>query len=204
MLQMVGELNEQQAGYIDKIVNGIESMSFLVNNLLDLGRIEAGVGLDLEMVPVEEVTRQVIEGLHLQAVQKHIDLTFESPSENSRLVEADQALLHQAIYNLVDNAIKYTNSGGKVAVSIKEKTGEIAWVVQDTGIGISPVDLPRVFEPFFKSAGQRSGQHKGSGLGLTIVKSIAERHGGSAKAESQLGKGSTFTFAIPLHQQNEP
>jgi len=203
MLQMVGELNEQQAGYINKIVSGIESMSFLINNLLDLGRIEAGVGLQLDKVPVEEITRQVIEGLHVQAIQKQIDLTFEPSPGNSPLIEADQALLHQAIYNLVDNAIKYTDAGGKVTVSIKVKPSEIAWVVQDTGIGISPLDLPRVFERFFRPAGRRSSQHKGSGLGLTIVKSIAEHHGGSVKAESQLGKGSTFTLTIPMRQVNE-
>jgi signal transduction histidine kinase len=204
MLQMVGELNEQQTGYINKIVNGIESMSFLVNNLLDLGRIEAGVGLQLEKVPVEDVTRQVIEGLHIQAIQKQIDLTFNPPPEKKSLVEADQALLHQAIYNLVDNAIKYTEAGGQVTVTVKVKSDKVVWVVQDTGIGISPLDLPRVFERFFRPAGRRSGQRKGSGLGLTIVKSIAERHGGSVKAESQLGKWSIFTLTIPLRQSGEP
>ena len=136
-------------------------------------------------------------------MQKQIDLTFLSAPDKIPVIEADQALLHQAIYNLVDNAIKFTDAGGKVAVSIKTKPGEIAWVVQDTGIGISPLDLPRIFEPFFRPGGSRSGQHKGSGLGLTIVKSIAERHGGRVKAESQLGKGSTFTLTIPLRQESE-
>jgi PAS domain S-box-containing protein len=204
MLQMVGELNEQQTGYINKIVVGVESMSFLVNNLLDLGRIEAGIGLQLEMIPVADITRQVIEALHLNAIQKQIDLTLDLPSGSTPLVEADQTLLHQAIYNLVDNAIKFTDAEGKVTVSVKVKSGEVIWEVRDTGIGISPVDLPRLFERFYRAAGRKVRQHSGAGLGLTIVKSIAERHGGDAHAESQLGKGSTFTLTIPLRQPSKP
>jgi signal transduction histidine kinase len=203
MLDMVGELNEQQANYVEKIVTGIESMSFLVNNLLDLGRIEAGIGLQLEMVSVEEVTRQVCEALDLQAIHRQIDFTLDLPSGEIPSVEADRALLHQAIHNLVDNAIKYTNNGGKVTVSVMVKQNEVTWEVKDTGIGISPVDLPRVFERFYQPAGGQARQKRGSGLGLTIVKSIAERHGGSIRAESQLGKGSKFTLTIPLRQPSE-
>jgi PAS domain S-box-containing protein len=204
MLQMVGELNETQTGYINKIVTGVENMSRLVNNLLDLGRIEAGVGLQLEMVPMVDITRQVTETLHIQAIQKQIDLSLNLPKNSMPLVEADQALLHQAIYNLVDNAIKYTETGGKVNVIVKEDSEMAIFEVRDTGIGISPVDLPRLFERFYRAVGRKSRQQKGSGLGLTIVKSIAERHGGNIRVDSQLGKGSKFVLSIPLRQLVEP
>jgi signal transduction histidine kinase len=105
MLEMVGELNEQQISYVRKIITGVESMSRLVNNLLDLGRIEAGIGLQLEMVPVQDIIDRVINALQLQANQKRILLTVEIVKETVPLVEADQALLQQALQNLVENAI---------------------------------------------------------------------------------------------------
>jgi PAS domain S-box-containing protein len=201
MLEMVGQLNEQQANYVRKIVSGVESMSRLVNNLLDLGRIEAGVGLQLEMIPVHDVTERVVSALQLQAAQKRIQLTTEIPKETIPLIEADQALLQQALHNLVENAIKYTESEGKVVVRVRAEAQGIRFEVQDTGIGISPMDQQRLFEKFYRGAGQGArDRHDGTGLGLAIVKSIAERHGGRVWAESQLGKGSTFFLAIPLRQ----
>lgn len=200
MLQMVGSLNEQQTGYLKKIDTGIQSMSRLVNNLLDLGRIEAGVGLRLEMVPVADLARQVAEALRPQALQKAIILTLETPANTMPLVEADTALLQQALHNLVENAIKYTESGGEVAVRLTVTPEAVAFRVQDTGLGIAPVDLPRLFERFYRVAGRETRKQPGSGLGLAIVKSIAERHGGSIRVESKLGEGSVFTLAIPLRQ----
>jgi signal transduction histidine kinase len=92
MLEMVGELNEQQTGYVRKIVSGVESMSRMVNNLLDLGRIEAGVGLQVEMISVHDVIERVVGALQLQAAQKRIQLTYEIPTQTIPLIEADQAL----------------------------------------------------------------------------------------------------------------
>ncbi|TES88787.1 MAG: sensor histidine kinase, partial [Anaerolineales bacterium] len=197
MLPMVGELNELQTSYINYIVAGIESMSRLVNNLLDLGRIEAGVGLQLEMIQIAEVTRHITEEMQIKAIQEQVVLTLDLPSERMPPVEADQVLLHQAIYNLVENAIKYTESGGMVNVTVKVEAEQVIFEVRDTGVGISQVDLPRLFDKFFRAG---SLQQRGSGLGLTIVKSITERHGGNVQVESQLGKGSTFTLTIPLRQ----
>ena len=106
MLDMVGELNEQQTGYVQKIVAGVETMSRLVNNLLDLGRIEAGVSLELEMVPIYELVERVTGALQLQATQKKIHLRTDLPPETHPLVEADQAFLQQALHNLIENAVK--------------------------------------------------------------------------------------------------
>jgi PAS domain S-box-containing protein len=200
MLQMVGDLNEQQSGYVRKILDGVESMSRLVNNLLDLGRIEAGVGLQLEIQPVQEVIEQVINTLQLQAAQKRIQLLTELPQEPIPLMEADHALLQQALHNLVDNAIKYTDPGGEVHLSLQMNAGQILFEVRDTGIGIAPADQHRLFEKFFRASRKGIKGERGSGLGLAIVKSIAERHGGQVWVESQLGRGSKFTMSIPLRQ----
>ncbi|MDH5605929.1 MAG: ATP-binding protein, partial [Anaerolineae bacterium] len=200
MLQMVGELNEQQIGYVEKIVSGVENMSRLVNNLLDLGRIEAGIGLRPEMVDVTETVTQVTEGLQIQAAQKQINLTTNFPQKEIPAVEADPALLQQAFYNLVENAIKYTDRDGEITVSLAVEKGVLVFTVIDNGIGVAPVDQPRLFDRFFRVDQKQSNPQSGSGMGLAIVKSIAERHGGGVGVESQLGQGSTFHLTIPLRQ----
>ena len=202
MLQMVGDLNEQQSGYVQKIVGGVESMSQLVNNLLDLGRIEAGVGLKVEHFKPMDVLRHVSDALQLQAAQKQIELVLND-SGAPPTVEGDPALLQQAIMNLIDNAIKYTEPGGKVQVGISQRDDSLLIGVRDNGIGIAPIDQPRLFERFFRAARRDARKQRGSGLGLAIVKSIAERHGGRVWLESELGKGSTFYMLVPLRQENE-
>jgi signal transduction histidine kinase len=136
----------------------------------------------------------------MQATQKKIELKLEAPDEIIPQIEADQALLQQALHNLMDNAIKYTDAGGKVVVKLTPRMDDLLVEVKDTGVGIAPVDMPRVFERFFRGVGQKSTEPGGSGLGLAIVKSIAEKHGGGVWLDSQLGKGSTFFMNIPLRQ----
>ncbi|RPI32253.1 MAG: HAMP domain-containing protein, partial [Chloroflexota bacterium] len=203
MLEMVGELNDQQNGYVKKIVTAVENMSRLVNNLLDLGRIEAGVDLQVETVLVHDVVERVAGALQLQAAQKHIQLTTDIPSETVPLIEADQGLLQQALHNLVENAIKYTESGGRVVVKVIAHAEGMVFQVTDTGIGVSPVDLPRLFEKFYRGVQRESKKQPGTGLGLAIVKSIAERHGGRVWVESQLGVGSKFYMLVPLRQPKQ-
>ncbi|MEA3349395.1 MAG: ATP-binding protein [Chloroflexota bacterium] len=200
MLEMVGNLNDQQSGYIGKIVVGIESMSRLVNNLLDLGRIETGVGLKLQMLPVQDVVEQVIEMFQVQSQQKQIQLHAAISDAVPPLVEADRALLQQALHNLVENAIKYTSKGGEVRLSLDVRQDNILFEVKDTGIGISSTDKQRVFEKFYRSADREAKKEQGTGLGLAIVKSIVERHGGQMGVESQKGEGSIFYFEIPVSQ----
>jgi len=200
MLEMVGQLNEQQNNYVRKIISGVESMARLVNNLLDLGRIESGVGLQVETINVLDVVERVIGTLQLHAAQKRIQLSTEFPKDSTPLVEADQALLQQALHNLVENALKFTRSDGKVHVRVRIQPIGVVFEVIDNGIGISPVDQPRLFEKFFRGVQPGSKEQRGTGLGLAIVKSIAERHGGRVWAESQLGKGSSFYLVIPIHQ----
>lgn len=199
MLEMAGSLNEHQAGYVQKIISAVENMNRLVNNLLDLGRIEAGLGLQLELVAPQNLVEKVIIDIKPHATQKRIQLSADLPSEGLPLIEADAALVNQALYNLLDNAIKFTEAGGKVQIGAWVKDEHLIFAVRDTGIGIAPLDQPRLFDKFFRV--KRPGaKGSGSGLGLAIVKSVAERHHGRAWVESQLGRGSTFYISLPIRQ----
>jgi len=207
MLQMVGELNEQQKGYVAKIIAGVESMSRLVGNLLDLGRIEAGIGLKIEKISAVDILDKVIGSLQPQAGQKNIDLGQDKIAtravQRAITLFADPALLEQALYNLVENAIKYTPVGGKVKVDLQVRSTSAIFEVKDNGIGIAPLDLPHMFEKFYRSGRREAYQQRGTGLGLAIVKSIAELHNGKVWVESQLGKGSTFYIEIPFEQPSK-
>ena len=205
MLQMVGETNEQQKGYIRKITTGVEAMNRLVNNLLDLGRIEAGIGLQIERVSVADVTEEVVNSLQLQVTQKELRFALEiDPKVKESKIEADRALIQQAIFNLVENAVKYTSVGGQVRVRLENRQNSVLVEVQDSGIGIAPLDLPHLFEKFYRSGRREAYQQRGTGLGLAIVRSIAERHGGRVWVDSQLGKGSQFSLEIPCEQPKKP
>jgi two-component system phosphate regulon sensor histidine kinase PhoR len=147
----------------------------------------------------------VINSLQLQAVQKDIHLSQEIIGSNKNLVvEADRALIQQAMYNLVENAIKYTAVGGQVKVNLENRNGAVLVEIHDTGIGIAPLDLPHLFEKFYRSGRREAYQQRGTGLGLAIVKSIAERHGGRVWVDSQLGKGSVFSLEMPCEQFQKP
>ncbi len=203
MLDTVGELNEQQQGYVKKIISGVENMSRLVNNLLDLGRIEIGVGLQVEHVTVLDIIERITSALQLQASQKNIALNVELPRDMPHAVEADQALLHQALYNLMENAIKYTPQNGRVVIRTLSRQDYIIFAIEDSGLGIAAEDLPRLFEKFYRGKHREARSQPGSGLGLAIVQSIAESHRGRAWVDSEVGKGSTFYLQIPLNQPKE-
>ena len=200
MLEMVGELNEQQTGYVKKILTSVDGMNQLVTSLLDLGRIDAGVDLQLEMVPVQEVVERVVGALQLQASQKQVVISSDISQHAIPLIEADYALLQQALHNLVENAVVYTEPRGKISVRVEPDKDQMVFTVVDTGIGIAPVDLPRIFEKFYRGGQKEAKKRQGTGLGLAIVKSISDRHKGRVWVESQLGKGSAFHLAIPFRQ----
>jgi len=203
MLEMAGPLNDQQKSYTKMIVQGVDNMAKLVNNLLDLGRIDFGVGLQVDNIPVLDILERVTSGLQLQAKQKNISLGVEIPKDMPHAIEADQALLHQAVYNLVENALKYTPEGGEVTVHLITAPTTLTFAIQDSGIGIPASDLPRLFEKFYRGTNREALAQRGTGLGLAIVKSIAERHGGKVWVESELGKGSKFHLQVPIAQPKE-
>ncbi|HEY5901739.1 MAG TPA: ATP-binding protein, partial [Anaerolineales bacterium] len=198
MLPMAGGLNDQQQAYLAKIISGVDNMTHLVNNLLDLGRIEVGVGLQMESVPVLDIVERVTGPLQQHAADRGIRLSVELPRDMPHAVEADAALLQQALYNLVENGIKYTPSGGSVDVRVRADEASLTFEVADTGIGIPASDLPRLFEKFHRGSQREARARQGTGLGLAIVNSIAARHGGRVWVESRPGKGSTFFLQVPL------
>ncbi|HEY4720791.1 MAG TPA: ATP-binding protein, partial [Anaerolineae bacterium] len=196
MLPMVGSLSTKQQDYAEKIMAGIEQMTELIDDLLDLGRIEAGVGMVREDAALADIIRTVVEAQAGQAIAHGLSLKTGYLPE--RTIQSDPGLMRHAVTNLIDNAIKYTPSGGSILVEVEERDDCMVVVVADTGIGIAPADQARLFERFYRVKRRETIDIKGTGLGLAIVKSIAQWHGGRVWVESQLGSGSTFYFLVPL------
>jgi signal transduction histidine kinase len=157
----------------------------------------------VEHVTVLDIIERVTSALQLQANQKNIDLNVELSKDMPNAVEADQALLHQAVYNLIENAIKYTPDKGRVTIRTSSQPDYLIFAVEDSGIGIPTEDLPRLFEKFYRGKQREARAQHGSGLGLAIVHSIAESHGGRVWVDSTVGKGSTFYLQIPISQPTE-
>ncbi|CAG0936756.1 two-component system, sensor histidine kinase ChiS [Thermoflexales bacterium] len=201
MLPMVGPLSPKQQDYTEKVMAGIEQMTELIDDLLDLGRIEAGVGLVREICSLGDIARSVVETMKPQALSRGLMLRTGKLSE--RMIPGDQGLLRHATANLVENAIKYTPTDGTITVSVEEQDSAMVIAVKDTGIGIAAADQVRLFERFYRVKRRETVDIKGSGLGLAIVKSIAQWHRGRVWVESQLGEGATFYILIPFGEMSE-
>jgi PAS domain S-box-containing protein len=197
MLPMVGSLSPKQQDYLTKIMAGIEQMTELIDDLLDLGRIDAGVGIVRAECSLAEVVRNVVETMQGQAAARGVNLAAGNLA--SKLIQGDQGLIRHAITNLVDNALKYTSANGSVTVSVQESDKFMVVAVKDTGIGVAPADQARLFERFYRVKRRETIDIKGTGLGLAIVKSIADWHRGRVWVESQLGQGSTFYLLLPVN-----
>jgi PAS domain S-box-containing protein len=197
MLSMVGSTNSQQKDYIEKIMQSADQMARLVDNLLDLGRIEAGLGLKREETEIDEIIADVVDTYRPQAVTKQVNLVTDIAPLRS-FVLVDPTLLRQAIANLVDNAIVASQADGEVRITVDSNDSILTIQIQDDGVGIAPADQARLFEKFYQvRRSDKSGEVR-AGLGLAIVKSIVDQHGGGIRVESQLGVGSTFIIEIPL------
>jgi len=207
MLLTAGCLGDKEREYVESILCGVEQINELVSDLLDLGRIEAGIGLEREPCHLGVILIEAVDSMRAQAAAKEITLRME-PSESAAIVAGDATLLRRAVANLVDNAIKYTPSGGIVTVGLSVHTdgeGERAVIrVADTGIGIAPDDQMRLFEKFHRIKRRDAPLASGTGLGLAIVKSIVERHEGKVWVDSELYEGSTFYISLPLSRETTP
>ena len=202
MIQMVGDLNAQQKEYAAKITDGLEGLDQMVEKLLDIGRIESGVNLQVEAVAPMDLIDHVVRLLQPQAAQRKVQVMRELTLSQDVQIEADKTLLQQALYNLIDNAIKFSPVNGQVFLRLQSLEDKVIFEIQDQGPGIAPLDIPKIFERGSLVNRNQEGYVKSGGLGLTIVKSIAERHGGRVYVKSVLGRGSTFFLEIPLHQDN--
>jgi PAS domain S-box-containing protein len=197
MLSMVGSMNDQQKEYLRKITESSDQMERLIDNVLDLGRIEAGLGLKLEKVDVGSIVMEVVDSYKPQAANRQIHIE-SAIDQQMAPIEIDRTLIRQALANLVDNAVNFTPARGKIAVRVIQLEGVQRISIEDTGAGIAPTDQARLFEKFYRIQSHDAEDSLGSGLGLAIVKSIVEQHGGQVFVESRLGAGSTFTIDLPI------
>jgi signal transduction histidine kinase len=196
-----GELSEQQQEFLTVIMNNVDRMTGLVNDLLDVSRIEAGrIRLEIQDVQMRAVIEEVIQSLHHQIESKHLALEL-AMADDLPEVRADYNRMIQIVTNLVSNAYKYTPEEGQIKVTAQSYNGTlegIAVTVADTGFGISEEDQAKLFTTFFRSGDQNIRDEPGTGLGLVITKNMIESHGGELSFESELGRGTTFTFTVPL------
>ena len=199
---LTGALNDSNTNrrFVEKILQQSSALSQLVTDLLDLSRLESGVAT-LTLEPCElGVFRAPLLNL-FGPVFDDAKLTFDwEIADDMPMVMVDKRLMEQTFANLIDNAIKYTSAGGKITVSSSMSDSEVVVHIRDTGIGISSDMLPRIFERFYRVDKARSSEIRGTGLGLAIAKHILLQHDGRIWAESVLGEGSVFHFALPLRQ----
>jgi two-component system phosphate regulon sensor histidine kinase PhoR len=189
---------EVAAEFLSRGDQELDRLVLMVEELLELSRIESGeVALALEEVAAADLLTTAVDRMKPKAERHGLNLALDIPHPLADIT-ADRNLLERAIVNLIDNAVKFTPSGGDIRVSGSVDDGLLTIAVRDTGEGIDPDDLPRVFERFYKA--DRARRRGGTGLGLAIVKHSVEAHGGSIFAESEPGRGSRFSFSIPARQ----
>ncbi len=202
MLSLAGELTDKQHEYVNKILGGIDQMSKMVEDLLDIARIEGGMELDREVIDIRpllaDIAAEYWQHAHMAGIQIKVDITNDVSS-----IYGDLSLIRQAIANLVGNSVKYAPNSGALFLQAHQTNGEVIISVKDNGPGIAKEDQPHLFEKFYRVKARGTEKVKGSGLGLAIVKTIATRHGGNAWVHSQPGKGSTFCISLPIHE-SEP
>jgi signal transduction histidine kinase len=198
--QMFGELNEQQLGYVDDVLDAGRHLLSLINDILDLAKVEAGrMELDLAEVSLPDVLRSGLTMQGERAARGGIALGLRAHPDDI-VVQADERKLRQVVYNLLSNAVKFTPPGGRIDVSAEMSDGLIEVAVADTGSGIAPEDHDLIFEEFGQARGDSSDDHRGTGLGLPLSRKFIELHGGRLWVESRVGAGSTFRFTLPVRQ----
>ncbi|MEO8475470.1 MAG: HAMP domain-containing sensor histidine kinase [Actinomycetota bacterium] len=175
-----------------------ERLGRLVEQLLDLSKLESGeVPLHREDVALSSLVAQVVSEIDVARSDRGVAVHSRVPDDLPP-IDADRERVHQVLFNLVDNAVRFTPEGGEVAIGAHRHNGSVQITVTDTGVGISAEHLPRLFERFYRIDSARAREDGGTGIGLAIARSVVEAHGGHIKAESAQGKGSIFTFDLPV------
>ncbi len=198
-----GPLNEQQLELMEVVKANVRRLKALVDDILEISRFEAGkIELTFQPVNVATIIRDVAQTLRLEAERKHMHITIEVQPDLPSVI-ADEKRLTQVITNLYSNAIKYTYEGGTITVrAFLNQANLLQFEIEDNGVGMSPGQLKKLFRPFYRAFNPLSEQAGGTGLGLLITKSLVEQHGGEMWVTSTEGKGSTFSFVLPLEQPN--
>jgi two-component system, NtrC family, sensor kinase len=198
--QMFGPVNEKQAEYLRDILDSGRHLLALINDILDLSKVEAGQ-MDLERSTfwLPEVVQSAVHMFRETAIRREVDLQLKVADDVGE-IEADLRRIRQVLFNLLSNAIKFTGAGGRVDVRASLRDDVVEIRVVDTGVGINGMDQERIFEPFQQAGDHEAAQAEGTGLGLSIVRRFVELHGGRIWVESEPGKGSAFAFQIPVQQ----
>ena len=199
---LYGPINEKQSHGIDVIRANGEHLLGLINDILDVSKIEAGkFELQSEVLVVNDICRSSLNFIMQQAAQKSIRVEYPVMS-GTLSIAADPRRLKQILVNLLNNAVKFTPEKGSVKLEVKAdaRAGQMRFLVMDTGIGITPEDLQKLFHPFVQVDSRLSRLYEGTGLGLTLVKKLVEMHGGTIEVQSEPGKGSCFSFLLPWEQ----
>ena len=193
---MVGEVNEKQREYLEDILSSGNHLLSLINDVLDLSKVEAGqVELDIAPFSLREALESGVVMVRERATDDGVQITVSESSDVS-IVEGAERRVRQVIFNLLSNAVKFTPAGGSVDVRAAQVNGEVQVSVADTGPGIAPEDLERIFEEF-QQTDTGLEQREGTGLGLALSKRLVELHGGRIWVDSEVGSGSTFVFTLP-------
>ena len=201
LLGRVGTLNEQQKDFVAHVQTSARHISAMVDDLLVLDRIETGFDTRQDDVAMATILRFTLDNLAQQIEDKHLELQTEI-APGLPILHGNSLRLRQVMDNLLVNAIKYTPERGRIKVSMRSESGQIIFEVADTGIGIPPIDQPHIFDKFFR-AENAPADVPGSGLGLSIVKSIVENHHGRTWVESVYGHGSKFVVVLPISYEPE-
>ena len=197
LIPKIGPLDPKQVEFVERIQAAAGHMRELVQNLLDLAKMDMGVDLKMENVELNALATDIADEFQPQAEAKNQTLNLEKTLDEI-VVRGDSLQLRQALRNLVGNAIKYTPAGGSIDLTVKKEETSVFIQVKDTGHGIPADDLPFIFDRFYRVRNEAVKDIEGNGLGLAIVKSIIEKHGGQISVESEPGKGSCFYFTLPL------
>ncbi len=194
-----GGLNEKQKEYVSYILKSGNRLLELINDMLELASIEAGkAGLSLSRFLLKDVIKSSMTVFHEESLRHNIKLSLEIRPDADIEIEADPSKISQVMFNLINNAMKFTPDGGWVAVSAGRNGDFVEVSVSDTGIGIKPEDMPRLFNEFTQLEPPYAKRYDGIGLGLILAKSLVEIHRGEIRAESEFGKGSRFIFRLPI------
>ncbi|MUH00455.1 PAS domain S-box protein [Scytonema sp. UIC 10036] len=200
--EIVGSLNDKQKDYINCIYSSGEHLLALINDILDLSKVEAGKEeLFLSTLPIDDICNYAISTVSDRAIEKGLHLTVEI-DEQASICVADERRMKQMLLNLLSNAIKFTEKG-QVTLEVKKLPQGIAFTVIDTGIGIDPNQFQFLFEPFKQLDSRLNRQYEGTGLGLALTRKLARLHGGDVTVESTLGQGSRFTLFLPNKQHQD-
>jgi two-component system NtrC family sensor kinase len=199
LLPQLGQLNDEQQDYAERAARNVEHMDKLISSMLDIGRIEAGLEMELCPIHLHDVIEEAVANLEGSAKSKELSLKAALP-EDLPLVNGNRTRLIQVMTNLLDNAIRYTPQGGSVTVGAEADGEQVTVCVADTGVGIPAHDKSRIFEKFYRGETPPPGEPQGIGLGLATVKSIVEKHAGQVWVESNEGQGSAFYFTLPQAQ----